>query len=138
VAVSLLMLALSAGCGGNSTTAPASTSTSVAAPTTTEAFNGTLPVGGSAFYTFVIGQNGTVNVTLLSVGGSGVPSTVALGVAVGTPSGTGCSGGAVTNATAGADPQVTGTYGPGRHCVNISDVGNLGAPATFNVTIAHP
>ena len=139
--VTLLTLVVTAACGGNSTTSPASTSTTtttVASPTTTENFSAVLLVGGYSFYSFVVSQNGTVNVTLLSVAGADVPATVTLGVAIGIPSGTGCTGGAVTNAAAGTDPQVTGTYSPGRYCVNISDIGNLAAPATFTVTIAHP
>jgi hypothetical protein len=44
----------------------------------------------------------------------------------------------VTNGAAGTDPQVTGTYAPGRYCVNVSDIGNLAAPANFTVAIAHP
>jgi hypothetical protein len=138
----LTLASTTAACGGgnNSTTSPAPTSTTVAAPTSTETFNGTLPMGLSSFYSFVVGVNGTVNVTLVSVSGTGVPPTITLGLAIGTPSGTGCSGGTVTNAVAGADPQLTGTYSPGRYCVNVSDVGNLapGATATFVVTIAHP
>jgi hypothetical protein len=136
-----LVLALAVGCGGETSTTPASTSPTVASPTTTENFSGVLLVGGYSFYSFVVAQNGTVNVTLLSVAGvagGDVPSTVTLGVAIGTPSGTGCTGGTVTNATAGTDPQVTGTYAPGRYCVNVSDIGNLAAPAAFTVTIAHP
>jgi hypothetical protein len=140
----LLTLALTtAGCGGNSTTSPSST-TSIASPTETETFAGTLPVGGFSFYSFVVIQNGTVNVTLVSVSaaagvsGSDVPATVPLGLAIGTPSGTGCGGGTVTNTVAGTDPPVTGTYKPGRYCVNVSDVGSLAAPASFIVTIAHP
>ena len=86
----------------------------------------------------MVAQNGTVNVTLTSVSGTDVASTATLGVAIGTPSGTGCTGGSVTNTSAGTDPQVTGTYSPGRYCVNITDVGNLAAPANFIVTIAHP
>jgi hypothetical protein len=135
----LLTLALTtAACSGNSATSPSSTSTTVASPTMTETWPDTLPVGGSKFYTFKVSQNGTVNVTLVSVSVSDVPSTVALGVAIGTPSGTGCTGGTITNSSAGTDPQVTGTYSPGRYCVNVSDVGNLAAPAAFIVTIAHP
>jgi hypothetical protein len=130
-----------AACGGNTTTSPAP-ATTIASPTGTETFDGTLPVRGSSFYSFLVSQNGTVNVTLVGVSGAinavDVPSTVTLGLAIGTPSGTGCSGGSVTTAAAGTDAQVTGTYGPGRYCVNVSDVGNLAAPATFIVTIAHP
>jgi hypothetical protein len=133
-----LTLALTAAtCGGNSTTSP-SPATTIASPTVTETFAGTLPVSGARFYSFVVSENGTVNVTLVSVSGTDVASTVTLGLAIGTPSGTGCSGGTVTNAAPGTDPQVTGTYSPGRYCVNVSDAGNLAAPAAFAVTIAHP
>ena len=75
---------------------------------------------------------------LVGISGTNVASTVTLGVAIGTPSGTGCSGGTVTSVAAGTDAQVTGTYSPGRYCVNVSVVGNSEAPATFTVTIAHP
>ena len=139
----LLALALiAAGCGNGqqTTTAP----TTVSAPTATETFAGSLPVGGSSFYSFVVSANGTVNVTLVSLSGTAgadgvdVDATAALGLAIGTPSGTGCSGGSVTNAPVGTDPQVSSTFGPGRYCVDVSDVGNLVTPATFVVTIAHP
>ena len=142
--IALTLALTAAACGGNSTTSPSSpsstssTSQPVASPTTTETFSGTLLVGGYSFDSFVVSLNGTVNVTLGSVSGTDVPSTVTLGVAIGTPSGTGCTGGTVTSTAAGADPQVTGTYSPGRYCVNVSDVGNLAAPAAFIVTIAHP
>ncbi len=130
-------------CTHNSTTEPSLTSTSTtttaAAPTVTEAFNGTLPVGGFKFYTFNIAVSGTVNVTLNKVSGAGVPATVQLGLGVGQPAGTDCA--ATSTATAGSNavaPQLTGTFGPGLFCVRVSDVGNLFAPATFAITIAHP
>ena len=40
--------------------------------------------------------------------------------------------------TPAAAPQATGTVGPGLFCVRVYDVGNLFAPANFNITIAHP
>jgi hypothetical protein len=40
-------------------------------------------------------------------------------------------------AGAGTAPQLTGTFGPGLFCVRVYDVGNLPAPASFSVTIAH-
>lgn len=136
----ILMIALlSAACSDTeSATAPAAADATVASPTTTENFAGVLQVGGASFYSFVVSQNGTVNVTLVSVGGTDVPSTVTLALGVGVPSGTGCGGTTPTNAQPGPDPQLTGTYAPGRYCVNVSDVGNLAAPAAFTVTIAHP
>ena len=131
-------------CSHNSTTEPSNTTTTTttttaAAPTVTEAFNGTLPVAGFKFYTFNIAANGTVNVTLTKVSGAGVPATVQLGVGIGQPSGTDCA--TTISQTAGsgsATPHATGVFGPGLFCVRVFDVGNLFAPATFAVTIAHP
>jgi len=138
----VILLGASA-CSHDSTTTPSSTSgtstTTAAAPTVSESFTGTLPVGGFKFYSFNIAVNGTVNVTLNSVTGTGVPATVQVGLGIGTPSGVDCS--ATTTATIGANapaPQTTGTFGPGAFCVRIYDVGNLFAPASFNITIAHP
>jgi hypothetical protein len=131
-------------CSHSSTTSPSATSTTTttataAAPTVSESFTGTLPVAGFKFYSFNIAANGTVNVTLNSVSGAGVPATVQLGLGIGQPSGLDCA--ATTTVTAGitaAAPQTTGTFGPGLFCVRVFDVGNLFAPANFNITIAHP
>ena len=138
------VLILCGACSHNSTTEPSltsttSTTTTVAAPTVTESFTGTLPVGGFKFYTFNIAANGTVNVTLNSVTGTGVPSTVQVGLGIGQPSGIDCA--ATATITAGANfakPQQTGTFGPGTFCVRVFDVGNLFGPAAFSITIAHP
>lgn len=58
-----------------SSTDTTTTASTVAEPTITEEFVGTVPVGGSRFYSFEVVANGTVNVTLASMGGAGVPST---------------------------------------------------------------
>jgi hypothetical protein len=131
-------------CSHSSTTSPSATSTTTttataAAPTVSESFTGTLPVAGFKFYSFNIAANGTVNVTLNSVSGAGVPATVQLGLGIGQPSGLDCA--TTTTVTAGitaAAPQTTGVFGPGLFCVRVFDVGNLFAPANFNITIAHP
>ena len=120
-----------------STTPTTTTTTTTTTPTTSEAFASTLGVGGSAFYSFNIAANGTVNVTLNSVSGNGVPPTVQLGLGIGTPAGVDCSTTSTVTAGAGAGPQLTGTFGPGSFCVRVYDVGNLPATATFRVTIAH-
>ena len=131
-------------CSHNSVTEPSNTSTSTttttaAAPTVTETFAGTVTVGGSKFYTFNIAVNGTVNVNLTKVSGTGVPSTVQLGVGIGQPSGTDCATTITqTVSSSSAVPHATGVFGPGLFCVRVFDVGNLFAPATFAVTIAHP
>jgi len=140
----LISMMFGTACSHSSTTSPSATSTTTttttaAAPTVSESFTGTLPVAGFKFYSFNIAVNGTVNVTLNSVSGAGVPSTVQLGLGIGQPSGLDCA--ATTNVTAGtpaAAPQATGTFGPGLFCVRVFDVGNLFAPANFNITIAHP
>lgn len=120
------------------TSATTTTTTTVASPTTTEEFNGNVSVGGSSFYAFTVAENGTVNVTLASVGGAGVPSTVWMGLGVGAPSGEDCPTTTLTNGPAGSSPQVSSVYAPGIYCVRVADIGNLAQPATFAVTIAHP
>lgn len=136
-----LLALLSAACH-SSTTSPSSTTTSTStttatAPTTFEAFASVVPVGGSVLYSFNIATNGTVNVTLNGVSGVGVPSTVQLGMGIGTPAGTDCSVTSSVTAAAGTTPQLTGTFGPGQFCVRFYDVGNLVGPASFSATIAH-
>ena len=129
-------------CGDKSTaTSPSSTdttTTTVASPTTTELFAGRVTVGGTAFYSFSVVENGTVNVSLADVGGASVPSTVWLGLGIGTPSGEDCTTSSTVNTAAGTGVQLTGTYAPGVYCVRVWDIGNLVAVAAFNVTIAHP
>jgi ABC-type glycerol-3-phosphate transport system substrate-binding protein len=143
VRIAVFGLALIAAACSNDTTTPSSTSstttttTPVTTPTASETFASTLAIGGAAFYSFNIAENGTVNVTLNSVGGTGVPATVQLGLGIGTPAGVDCSTTSTVTAGAGTAPQLTGTFGPGLFCVRVYDVGNLAAPATFRVTIAH-
>ncbi len=134
---------LASSCGGNGVTTPTTTTTTtttttVAEPTIRENFSGTLAVGPSRFYSFSVSQNGTVNVTLTSLGGSSQPSDVTVGLSVGTPSGTGCSTPSTVTVSAASTAQVTGTYSPGIYCARIFDVGNLPAPVAFAITIAHP
>lgn len=140
LALALSLLTIVAACGkDDSPTSPTDTSTStVASPTVTEDFIGTLPVGGARFYSFTVAENGTVNLTLTSVGGTNVPATMWLGLGIGTPSGQECTTSSAVNTQSGTSPQVTGTYTPGIYCARVADIGNLAAPASFAVTIAHP
>ena len=134
------LLLLAAGCSNNATTpTPTSTTTPtpVTTPTISENFASTVPVGGAAFYSFNIVANGTVNVTLNSVGGTGVPATVQLGLGIGTPAGVDCTVTSAVTAAAGTAAQLTGTFGPGLFCLRVYDVGNLFGPAAFRATIAH-
>jgi hypothetical protein len=140
IAVSLLIAsALIAGCGKSaSTTSPTTTTTS---DSVTETFTGTLPVGGSAFYSFSIASAGTVTATLTSIAGDGVPSSVMVNLGIGTLSGFNCSASSTSvqmGGTAQVPANVSSAEQPGVFCVVISDIGNLFAPATFTVTIDHP
>ena len=138
----LLAAALTfSGCDDSTTTtspSDTSTTTTVASPTTTELFAGRLSVGGATFYSFSVVENGTVNVTLADIGGASVPSTVWLGLGIGTPNGEDCSTTATVNTASGSAVHLTATYAPGVYCVRVWDIGNLVAVAAFNVTIAHP
>ena len=99
----LLVCVLAAACGGNTTTAPSTTTTpttTAAAPTTTETWNSTVQPGGSKFFSFTVAANGIVNLTLTGVGGQFVPSTVQLGLGLGSLAGTDCTAGrSVTTAS---------------------------------------
>lgn len=124
-----------------SPTAPTTTTTATtgaAAPTFTETFVGTVPVGGYSFYSFTVTVYGTVDVTLNSVQGPFVPPTVMLGLGLGTPSGEDCATMATVITASGTVIHMTQTLNPGVACVRVYDVGNLFGPATFNVTIAYP
>jgi hypothetical protein len=134
------LLLLASACSKDNTTPTTPTTTTptpVTTPTVSENFVSTVPVGGAAFYSFNIDANGTVNVTLNAVGGTGVPATVQLGIGIGTPAGVDCTVTTSVTAAAGTSPQLTGTFGPGLFCVRIYDVGNLFGPAAFRATIAH-
>jgi hypothetical protein len=139
----LASTAMTAAACDDSTTATSpsdtsTTTTTVASPTTTELFAGRVAVGGSTFYSFTVVENGTVNVNLADVGGTSVPSTVWLGLGLGTPNGEDCSTASTVNTAAGSAVHLTTTYAPGVYCVRVWDIGNLVAVAAFNVTIAHP
>src|SRR5882724_701169 len=90
VPIALLMTLATAACNnGSSTTTTASTLP------TTETFSGTVGVGSSDFHSFTVAQSGTVNVTLNT---AGPPSTIFMGLGLGTPSSSTCaliSGGTV-------------------------------------------
>ena len=134
---------LAIGCNGAETpTSPSSTSTTTAAtvadPSITEDFTGTVTVGGARFYSFTVEANGTVNVTLTAMGGAGVPSSVWMGLGLGVPSGEDCTATTNVNGPSASTPQITGTYAPSVYCVRIYDIGNLYATAQFAITIAHP
>lgn len=139
--LAFLCLFLAVGCGDDPTTSPtdtSSSSTTAADPAVTEAFTGTVPVGGSKFYSFTTSTYGTIQVTLVSMGGDFVPPTVMMSVGLGQPSGTDCATTTTLNTGPGTAVQITGAYQAGVYCAKVADIGNLFAPASFAVVIAYP
>ena len=129
---------LMAGCSDESPSSPSTTPPTVAEPSITETWENTLAVGGLRFYSFPVGQNGTVNVTLASLIENNADSYAQLGLGIGLPAATGCSANTAATYSAGSDPQISTVYAPGIYCVKIQDHGNLGSPARLRIVIAHP
>src|SRR5262245_28542000 len=75
----------------SATSSSTTTTTSAASPIYSEEFAGTVDASGATFYSFSVTQYGTVNVTLTSVSGQYVPSSLQMGLGLGTPGGTDCS-----------------------------------------------
>lgn len=131
-----LALTFAIACGSPSE--PDTPTRTPAAPTVNESFIGTVKVGGFAFYSFSIAQYGTVNVTLNAISGSDLPEGATLNVGIGKPEGVDCAASTSTAATPGTTAQLTANFEPGVYCSKVTDNGILVAPATFDVTIAHP
>ena len=137
VALAVVFSAVLSGAGCNllnDITSPASPTTPT--PThATETFAGSLAVQGASRFTFTVAQTGTVTVTL-----STLSPNVAVGMGVGTPSGTtGCTlTSSNSSALAGSTPQITVSQPAGAYCVSVYDVGNLTAAAAFSVIVVHP
>ena len=137
---------LGAACSkSDSPTAPTVVETSsatvgeAAAPTMTETFTTTLPVGGSRFYSFYVSTRGTVNLTLRRIGGTqAVPDTVWVRLGVGKPDATDCITSTTKDTQSGDEPQISLVLESGTHCAKVADIGNLAVPASFAVTIDHP
>jgi len=135
------MVALSA-CSGNNSSSDSSSLANLIVPTlSTETFSGTVAVGGTDSHPFTVTTGGTINVTLTA---ASPPSTIFMGIGVGTPSTdttgtTTCTllSGASTVAPASTTAQLSGTIGAGSYCVAVYDVGNETTPVTYTVTVSH-
>lgn len=105
---------------------------------THESFTGTLPVGGSRFYSFTVPKEGAVLFTLLSLRVANVEVADRVVLGVGGPVGTGCSLRNSVTTGSGPNPQFQAQLTPGVYCVHIGDGGTLTAPAAFAINIARP
>lgn len=101
-------------------------------------FTNTLSPGGRQFFSFVVDQPRTVNLTLASTMAdlAGPATPTALGFGLGTPSGTDC---ALTNpailATPALTPQISIELTAGTYCVRVQDPGTLTTEMVFAIRI---
>lgn len=134
LAVWLLPIAMIA-CSGSTGTPTVPTLTP---PTINQNFTGSLAVQGVSTNNFTVTAAGQVEITLTSVG----PPPVAVGLALGSPSGLTCvlsfGSGAALTTLPGPSPQITGTALAGTFCVEVYDVGNLTGTTNYSVTVLHP
>jgi hypothetical protein len=138
--LSSLCLLFSALLGTACTTSNASSSAIPTAPSgspSTEAFSGTVDVGGSDSHTFSVNlSGGQLNVILTA---AGPPTTIYMGLGVGTPAGSSCSllSSSQVLAQAGTTAQLSGTANAGTYCVAVFDAGNQTAQIAYSVTVTH-
>ena len=142
-----LFLALTAvACdNGSSSTTPTTPSQTLG----TDILVGTVPppVNGvlqSDFKSFAVGQGGgQVSVTLTSavetLPGGSLLTTVTMGLAVGTLSGTTCTifPPSIT-AQGGSTAQLSGSLAAGSYCVQVSDATSQLGPVAWAVAVVHP
>ena len=104
------------------------------AATMTNAFTGTLAVGGANSHVFTVQQVGGVSVAVTSA-----QPLAALGIGVGTPSGLACVAAPSTTALLpGIGGQLIGTATvAGSLCVSVFDPGNLVEPVSYTITVFH-
>ena len=107
-------------------------------PLTSQTFTGTVAVGGSSSNTtFVVAQNGEVDITISALG---PPSNIIMGLAIGIPSVTDSSC-AAPNGTLQVQASTTplvGSETAGTYCVRLYDIGYMTAPVSYTITVAHP
>jgi hypothetical protein len=122
-------------CGDGATPTSPTSATSY-----TELFTGTLSPGATAFYSFTATSAGSVAVTLASTATVrvGPAASIPLAMALGTPSGFGCSPTTSVITTPALTAQLSNSLPAGIHCVNVSEAEDLGGDVTFVVRIVHP
>jgi hypothetical protein len=131
--VAVLAFALTAGaCNSSSNLAAPTNPPEVSDPPVT----GTVSVGGSDFHNFAVSQVGDVQITLTQ---AGPPSTITVGLGIGTPSALTCPlTFGQTKVAASTTPLDIGTLAAGTYCVEVFDAGNQAGPITYSLTVTHP
>jgi len=100
-------------------------------------FSSLLPQRGTVSKSFVLSTEGTIDVTLNSIGNS--PNTVmGLGLGVVASDNTVCTLTTIIRTKPGTTPQLSARADAGPYCAAVIDDGNLTAATNFTMTIAHP
>ena len=104
---------------------------------TTDTFNGTLTVNGSATHPVFTGATGQVVATLTSLG-EAPPSKV--GFSMGTLGLSGVCNIVLRNDNAVVNSALTGTVSTlsGSLCVSVYDTGAMSTPVDYTFTVSHP
>jgi hypothetical protein len=137
-ALAAALATIAAACGGSDNSP--STAPSVVVGPQTALFEGTLPVGGSAFYSFNVQETGDALVMLASVATSTAPGTSTnsgLGLGIGTPLGTDCTETKSLVAFPLLQSPLVSNLTPGIYCVRVYDVGTLAGSVNFAIRIVH-
>lgn len=125
-----------AGCStGDTPSSPLPTAPS--SPLVTETFSGTVQVNGLDSHPFTVTSDGfQISIDLTT---AGPPSTITMGVGVGSLASGTCQplSGGTTPAAAGPTAQLTGTIAAGNYCLAVFDIGNQSAPITYTVVVNH-
>ena len=143
----MVALVATVACGGSSNSTP----TAPTGNATLETFSGAIDVAGvGPVHQFAIQQsNGLLNLVLTSVTNTATsaPAGVAMGIALGSQSSSGCVAisGAQATVTAGSTSitsGLSGTANAGSYCFIVFDVGNLAtmttpSAVTYTVVVSH-
>jgi hypothetical protein len=134
VVATLILGALTSGCGNDDTT----TTTTPTTPTspTTSVFASRLTPNGAISRSFGATTTGTVTVMLTNAGG---PFTqVGLGIGVPTTGIAGCALSTSISTAPGSTPQISAAVDAGQYCVTVYDLGTLTSAIDFSVTLVYP
>ena len=146
IALPLVLTAVACNNGSSSSATPTAPSqtfgTDILVGTVPPPVNGVLQ---SDFKSFTVGQGGgQISVTLTSavetLPGGTLLTTVTMGLAIGSLSGTTCTiiPGASAVAQGGSVAQLTGGLAAGSYCVQVSDVTSQLGPVAWAAAVVHP
>jgi hypothetical protein len=92
--------------------------------TTTETFSGTIPQLGSAAHSFTVAANGTITISLTSIGPLATCTVITQN----------------DNARANSTAALTGTAVAGNFCAKVYDSGNIpdGTTVAYTIQVVHP